>query len=182
MYVNILKCYIHDFSIWLIIWQNFKQKSSSFRISNAVFHYLWALCCYWEIWGASDSWYFVTFSLEAHRICILPFWKLLSFILGVDDFFTSGLLFQYSFFFFFWRIFLYFLRHSDFFLISVIFLISTNSIPMPLKKKKIASCCSFHLLLPFWGYYWEVSFFFLVSSGQCLFPPYSFFCCSFYII
>lgn len=115
MYVNILKCYIHDFSIWLIIWQNFKQKSSSFRISNAVFHCLWALCCYWEIWGASDSWYFVTFSLEAHRICILPFWKPLSFILGVDDFFTSGLLFQYSFFFFFWRVFLYFAQTFWFF-------------------------------------------------------------------
>lgn len=73
--------------------------------------------------------------------------------------------FNILFFFFFEEYFCTLLRHSDFFLISVIFLISTNSIPMPLKKK-IASCCSFHLLLPFWGYYWEVSFFFFLK-----YPP-----------
>lgn len=124
----------------------------------------------------------LSLSLEAHRICILPFWKLLSFILGVDDFFTSGLLFQYSFFFL-EEYFCTLLRHSDFFLISVIFLIFMNSIPMPLKKKlhpfavfifcylsgDITERCLFF-------------FFFLVSPRQCLFPPYSFFYCLFYII
>lgn len=169
---------LHDFSIWLIIWQNFTE-TSSFRISNAMFHCLWALCCYWEVWGASDSdtlW----LSLEAHRICILPFWKLLSFILG-RYFFTSD--YSSNILFFFGRVFLYFAQTFWFFPNFCDFSNFHELYSHAPFLKKLHPFAVF-IFCYLSGDITErcLFFFFLVSPRQCLFPPYSFFYCLFYII
>lgn len=83
-------------------------KAYSFRISNTLFHCLWALDVAVEKSDdilILDTWWFF-FSLEALRIYSLLFPSenscpsFLEFFLNylIDDFFPSGLLFQFSFF------------------------------------------------------------------------------------
>lgn len=127
------------------------------------------------------------FSLEALRIYSLPFPSenscpsFLEFFLNylIDDFFPSGLLFQFSFFL--KSIFVLLCSNLLWFFSHFCDLLSNFQelflVPPCFLKNFILLWL--HLLLPFWGYYWE---FFLMSSLQYLFPPYSFFCCSFYII